>query len=71
VVARPHRGHRLGLLVKAAMLQWLTGAEPRLRKVATFNAASNRHMIAINEELGFEVSGPPHLEAELRVSEIR
>jgi hypothetical protein len=53
------------------MLQWLTGAEPRLRKVATFNAASNRHMIAINEELGFEVSGPPHLEAELRVSEIR
>jgi GNAT superfamily N-acetyltransferase len=68
VVIRPHRGHRLGLLVKAAMLQWLADAEPRLRKVATYNAASNRHMIAINEELGFEVSGPPHLEAELAVT---
>ena len=28
-VTRPHRGHRLGLLVKAAMLEWLaTGAIP-------------------------------------------
>jgi len=68
VVARPHRGHRLGLLVKAVMLDWLAEAEPRVRKVATFNAAANQHMIAINEELGFEVSGPRHLEAELAVS---
>jgi GNAT superfamily N-acetyltransferase len=68
VVIRPHRGHRLGLLVKAAMLQWLAQAEPQVRTVVTYNAASNRHMIAINEELGFEVSGPPSLEAELAVA---
>jgi GNAT superfamily N-acetyltransferase/RimJ/RimL family protein N-acetyltransferase len=52
-VARPHRGHRLGLLVKVAMLEELAMAEPGLRRVMTGNAASNRHMIAINEEIGF------------------
>ena len=29
-VTRPHRGHRLGLLVKTAMLEWLAEAEPQL-----------------------------------------
>ncbi len=29
-VTRPHRGHRLGLLVKAAMLDWLADAEPKI-----------------------------------------
>ena len=28
VVARRHRGHRLGLLVKAELTQWLRDAEP-------------------------------------------
>jgi GNAT superfamily N-acetyltransferase len=55
VVARPHRGHRLGLLVKVAMLEWLTGAEPGVRRILTGNAAANKHMIAINEELGYRV----------------
>jgi hypothetical protein len=67
VVARQHRGHRLGLLVKAAMLEWLVDAEPEMRRVVTWNAASNRHMIAINEELGFQVSGPLIAEAELHL----
>jgi hypothetical protein len=31
----------------------------------TGNAASNSHMIAINEELGFAVSGQPRREVEL------
>lgn len=57
-VPRAHRGHRLGLLVKSAMLQWLAQAEPRMRRIDTGNAGSNKHMIAINEALGFRVHGP-------------
>jgi GNAT superfamily N-acetyltransferase len=53
VVAREHRGHRLGLLVKTAMLQWLATAEPAVQRIETGNAAGNKHMIAINERLGF------------------
>jgi GNAT superfamily N-acetyltransferase len=56
-VDRPHRGHRLGLLVKVAMHQWLAEAEPGLREISTWNAQSNEHMIAINDRLGFEVNG--------------
>jgi GNAT superfamily N-acetyltransferase len=70
-VARPHRGHRLGLLVKAALTQWLADAEPGVRKVTTYNSAANSHMIAINEELGYAVSGAPHLETEISVSDVR
>jgi GNAT superfamily N-acetyltransferase/RimJ/RimL family protein N-acetyltransferase len=55
-VTRPHRGHRLGLLVKVAMLQLLAGREPALRSIVTFNAARNNHMIAVNEQLGYQVS---------------
>ena len=52
-VAGPHRGHRLGLLVKLAMLDLLAGREPQLAAIITGNADANKHMIAINEELGF------------------
>jgi RimJ/RimL family protein N-acetyltransferase len=55
-VTRPHRGHRLGLLLKVAMLEWLATAEPDLHQVMTFNAAANEHMIAVNEALGHRVS---------------
>jgi GNAT superfamily N-acetyltransferase len=51
-----HRGHRLGLLVKVAMLELLTGREPDIRRIVTGNADANEHMIAINAALGFEVS---------------
>jgi RimJ/RimL family protein N-acetyltransferase len=54
-VSRAHRGHRLGLLVKVAMLEWLAEAEPGLRRIMTGNAGTNEHMIAINAELGFRV----------------
>ncbi len=54
-VARPHRGHRLGLLLKTAMLELLTRREPQLRWILTGNAQTNRHMIAINEALGYRV----------------
>lgn len=54
-VARPHRGHRLGLVVKGAMLGWLRETEPAVRRIVTWNAASNTHMRAVNERLGFRV----------------
>ena len=57
-VTRPHRGHRLGLLTKAAMLDWLATAEPRLARIETNNAAVNSYMIAVNEALGFELAEP-------------
>jgi GNAT superfamily N-acetyltransferase len=58
-VTREHRGHRLGLLVKAAMAEWLRTAEPALQRIETWNAESNRYMIAVNEALGYTVLGQP------------
>ena len=54
-VARAHRGHRLGLLLKTGMLLWLAGAEPQIETVDTHNAESNDHMISVNEALGYRV----------------
>jgi GNAT superfamily N-acetyltransferase len=68
-VTRAHRGHRLGLLVKTAMLEWLALAEPQIERVETGNAASNKHMIAVNEALGFEVSRPVFHSYELGVAD--
>jgi GNAT superfamily N-acetyltransferase len=55
-VTRAHRGHRLGMLLKVAMLEWLATAEPQIRQIVTFNAVPNEHMIAVNEALGHRVS---------------
>jgi GNAT superfamily N-acetyltransferase len=52
-----HRGNRLGLLLKSAMVLWLAAEEPQLRQVLTENAASNDLMVHINERLGYEVAG--------------
>ncbi len=54
-VSRDHRGHRLGALVKTGMLLWLREAEPALTQIDTWNAESNSHMIAINEQLGYQI----------------
>ena len=56
-VVRAHRGHRLGALLKSAMMLWLAEAEPQLETVDTWNAESNDHMIAVNEALGYRVMG--------------
>jgi GNAT superfamily N-acetyltransferase len=69
-VTRPHRGHRLGLLVKAAMLEWLAVAEPQLERIITGNAAVNQHMIAINEQLGYELLEPPGQSYEIAVADL-
>ncbi|MDO5663493.1 MAG: N-acetyltransferase, partial [Brachybacterium sp.] len=52
-----HRGHGLGLLVKAAALVALTDAVPTVRRIHTWNAAENTHMLAINRRLGFRAVG--------------
>jgi GNAT superfamily N-acetyltransferase len=67
-VTRKHRGHRLGLLVKAAMLDWLAAAEPGIERIVTYNAASNDHMVAINEQLGYELLEPLEQSYELPVA---
>lgn len=53
IVDPAHRGHRLGMLVKAENLLRVIEQEPRLRVLNTWNAAANSYMIAINEALGF------------------
>jgi GNAT superfamily N-acetyltransferase len=56
-VAREHRGHRLGVLLKAGMLRWLAEEEPQLETIDTWNAESNDHMIFVNELLGYRIMG--------------
>jgi N-acetylglutamate synthase-like GNAT family acetyltransferase len=55
-VRREHRGHRLGLLIKIAMLNLLAEREPDLQHIFTGNAGANDHMIAINELLGYKIA---------------
>jgi GNAT superfamily N-acetyltransferase len=67
-VIRQHRGHRLGLLIKAVMLEWLAAEEPKLEQIATDNAAVNKYMIAVNEALGYELVKPDEQSFQLAVS---
>jgi GNAT superfamily N-acetyltransferase len=55
-VSRNHRGHRLGLLLKAEMMRWLAEVEPQLEVVETWNHVDNRFMIDVNEALGYRLS---------------
>jgi GNAT superfamily N-acetyltransferase len=55
-VTRRHRGHRLGMLLKVAMLEQLADLEPQVRQVMTFNDVDNAHMIAVNDGLGHRVT---------------
>lgn len=50
-----HRGHGLGLAMKAVNLLAAVKAWPQARRVHTWNAAENDHMWAINEKLGYQV----------------
>jgi GNAT superfamily N-acetyltransferase len=50
-----HRGHRLGLRMKLAMLDWLRDERPDVESADTWNAVGNDPMIAINDALGCQV----------------
>ena len=51
-VVAAHRGHRLGMWLKATMLLWVNELGVDIETIDTWNAESNAHMIAVNEELG-------------------
>jgi GNAT superfamily N-acetyltransferase len=70
-VTRPHRGHRLGLLTKTAMLEWVAETEPGLRRIDTGNADSNVRMIAVNDALGYELSGPAWVIYQVPVDKVK
>lgn len=48
-----HRGHGLGLWVKAEMLRRVRAEHPGITEVLADNADDNRHMLAVNTALGF------------------
>lgn len=57
LVRSTHRGHRLGLWMKAANLLALTDQAPERSRVYTWNADENDHMLAINDRLAFRIIG--------------
>lgn len=57
IVAREHRGHRLGMLIKIRNLRELMARRPDVVRVHTWNAEENDHMLAINVALGFVPNG--------------
>ena len=57
LVLREHRGHRLGALVKVAVLRELAAQLPQVRRISTINSDSNAPMVAVNDALGFAPAG--------------
>jgi GNAT superfamily N-acetyltransferase len=53
LVLRDHRGHRLGMLLKLTNLRELGARFPQSSTVQTMNAEDNRHMLDVNEAVGF------------------
>ncbi|MFF5937309.1 GNAT family N-acetyltransferase [Streptomyces sp. NPDC012508] len=52
-VVPAHRGHGLGLWVKAAMVRRLRDEHPGVVEIETDNADDNVHMLAVNHRMGF------------------
>ncbi len=57
LVRADHRGHRLGMAVKAANVLLARWHQPALRRIHTDNAEENAPMLAINVALGFAPAG--------------
>jgi RimJ/RimL family protein N-acetyltransferase len=51
-----HRGRRLGLLTKTEMLDIVLKRAPDVRRIVVRNAGANDHMVAINEQLGYQIT---------------
>ncbi|MFN3707175.1 GNAT family N-acetyltransferase [Microcella sp.] len=54
IVLTEHRGHRLGMLLKLANIAHLQRVRPGHPRIITYNAEENRHMLDVNEAIGFE-----------------
>lgn len=65
-VLSAHRGHGLGVWMKAANLRTLTADHPEIIRVETSNAAGNEHMLRVNEQVGFL----PAARTEIREAEL-
>ena len=53
LVLKEHRGHHLGMLLKVANLAHLARVRPGHPSIHTWNAEENRHMLSVNEAVGF------------------
>ena len=52
-VTTAHRGHRLGLWMKAVMLERIIAERPNAKFIRTGNANVNKNMLEINTMLGY------------------
>ena len=57
LVLRGHRGHGLGLALKAAALTAVRESWPQVSSIRTWNADDNTHMLAVNRALGYVPNG--------------
>lgn len=57
LVLPAHRGRRLGLLVKLAVVRALQHASPATRVLTTWNAEDNLPVVRLNEAMGFVRNG--------------
>jgi GNAT superfamily N-acetyltransferase len=55
-VVAAHRGHGLGLRMKAEMSLRILELEPHIDQITTWNDDTNRHMLGINVRMGYEVA---------------
>ncbi len=53
-VTQKHRGHRLGLWMKAVLLERIIKERPEAKFIRTGNANVNKNMLEINTTLGFQ-----------------
>lgn len=53
IVLAAHRGHRLGMLLKADNILTLEASRPGHPSITTINAEGNEFMLAVNEAVGF------------------
>ena len=56
MVLAPHRGHRLGTLVKIANIREVMRHSPQTRKVRTWNGETNAFMSQVNDDMGYVVT---------------